>query len=163
MGNGGVLHSAVEAVVSEVDGYFLRVVPDLHLPAGSRVLQCPHNLTLSVMDMEWAEDPWPQEFMRRWREEPEVLTRFFLVEQYLKKKESFWWPYIQMLPQPTEPELLRTPMWYEGADTDWVRGTNLDGARIGRLAAWKKDHSECIEVLDRCDDRRRSTLSSYTL
>ena len=160
-GNGGIVHPDVNITSSELNGYCLRVREDANLPPGSHVVDCPHNLTISVMDLDWAKDPWPEDFKLQWSHSPKVLTRFFLMEQFLKKEESFWWPYIQMLPQPHQLNLLNTPMWYEESDCVWIKGTNLEGSRTSRQVAWRQEHGEAIALLNECDKSRSSRLHLY--
>ena len=159
--NGGRLHDAVEITASNSTGYSLQVREGQTLPSQSEVVSCPHNLTISVMDMDWASDPWPERLVSRWRSSPEVLTRYFLMEQYLKGTESFWWPYIQMLPQPHRVDLLNTPMWYEDSDCAWIRGTNLEGSRIAREAAWRKEFNQGLELLSSSGGHLRALTSQY--
>lgn len=159
--NGGTIHPAVEIASSELHGYFLRTREDHTLTPEVHVVDCPHNLTISVMDMDWAYESWPEDFKSQWRDSPEVLTRFFLMEQFLKKEESFWWPYFQMLPQPHQLHLFNTPMWYEETDCIWIKGTNLDGSRTSRQAAWRQEYDESIELLNQVDRSRSSRLHLY--
>ena len=160
--NGGKIHDAVEIVASESNGCFLWTRHGQTLRPGTPVVSCPHDITISVMDVEWANDPWPKTFISRWRFNPEVLTRLFLMEEYLTGTGSFWWPYIQLLPQPDQPNLLGTPLWYEESDCIWIRGTNLDGSRISREAAWREELDESLGLLTSSEGFLRPLVSQYT-
>lgn len=46
----------------------------------------------------------------------------FLAEQRLKGRDSFWFPYIQLLPTETE---MSTPLWFKGEELVYLKGTNL--------------------------------------
>ncbi|SLM39105.1 hypothetical protein LPUS_09545 [Lasallia pustulata] len=69
------------------------------------------------------------------------------MEQYLLGKESFWWPYIDLLPSPDKPEFLNTPMWYSEIDALWIRGTNLEQAVQDRERSWRAEYEEGLRQL----------------
>lgn len=76
---------------------------------------------------------------------PEETTAFFLVGQYLRGPEGFWYPYIRTLPPPEE---LTTPLYYdEGEDLEWLRGTSLYAARERRMEVWKGKYENGVRVL----------------
>ncbi|MCJ1379678.1 hypothetical protein MMC17_002780 [Xylographa soralifera] len=111
---------------------------------------------MSVLSMERAENPWPEEFVLLFSQSPEVLTRFFLMEQFLRAEDSFWHPYIRMLPQPAD-DALDTPMFYSPEDCVWIKGTNLEGTRKVRLEQWKQEYQKAVDLL-RCSDAARYEL-----
>ena len=145
--HGGRLHAAV-AIVEGTDsvGFHLRVRQGHKIQAGTTIITCPHSLTLSVLDLESADEPWPEDFKQQLQNSPEVLTRFFLIQQILKGPDSFWWPYINMLPSFSGAEPL-TPMYYDEADLAWIHGTNLDTARISRMKQWREEYENAIKLL----------------
>lgn len=51
-----------------------------------------------------------------------MIGYFFLCAQKLKKKESFWCPYIDTLPTENE---LTTPVWFDESDLKWLLGTSM--------------------------------------
>jgi len=156
---GGIIHPAVEIVYNaQYTGYSLRVLPGQHLPAGSQVVSCPHHFALSVLSMYHVENRWPEKFMARWALATEVLTRVFLMEQFLLGERSGWWPYIQMLPQPGKGGL-DTPLFYGEEDCGWIRGTNLEGARIAREKQWREEFEECMGLLGGFYEERFILLS----
>ena len=158
----GRLHHDVNIVWTASYGYHLRVHHAQGVPANCLIVACPHHLSISVMDLEWAKDPWPEALKSHWMNQPEVLTRFFIMEQYLEKQESFWWPYIASLPQPDQPDQMNTPMWYDDSDLIWIKGTNLDGGRISRSTTWRKEYEESILLLRSYCSNRRPRLHAYT-
>ena len=159
--NGGKLHESVRVALTPSHGYQLRVRHDQKISRDSLIVACPHHLTISVMDLEWAKDPWPAVFKSHWKHHPEVLTRFFIMEQYLEKEESFWWPYIALLPQPDQEDQMNTPMWYHELDLIWIKGTNLDGSRISRSSAWRRQYEESISLLKQHDSKRGAKIHMY--
>ena len=137
---GGSLHPAVEIVHSEYPaGYSLRVRDGHHIPAGSQVVICPNSLVLSVLTIDYDSHPWRKQLELCHGPAPEILTRFSLMEEFLKGEESFWHPYIQMLPQPGEYGF-DTPLYYDEGDCDWIRGTNLEAATIAREEQWRHEY-----------------------
>ena len=61
------------------------------------------------------------------------------MDEFLKGEESFWHPYIQMLPQPG-PYGFETPLYYDDGDRDWIRGTNLEAATTAREKQWRQEY-----------------------
>ena len=158
---GGRIHPAVEIVHEEGFGFCLKVRHDAHVPAGSTVIACPQQLTLSILDAESIDHLWPEEFKQKLKDSPEVLVRIFIVEQILKGPKSFWWPYINMLPNLLGQHPL-TPMYYDEDDSVWIRGTNLDAARVSRLASWKQEYDDAIALISCCDEPRRRQIDLYS-
>ena len=160
--HGGLLHPAVEIVHGEDSiGFHLRVGQGHEIQAGTTIIACPHALTLSVLDLGNVDEPWPEEFKQQLKSHPEVLTRFVLIQQILDGLDSFWWPYINMLPSSSGLEPL-TPMYYDEADTVWIHGTNLDAARISRLKQWKEEYENAIELLKRCSKFRNYPIELFS-
>ena len=155
---GGLIHPAVEIVHSDdATGFSLRVRKNHDVPDGSRIASCPSSLTMSVLSMERAEHRWPAEFLSCFRQSPEVMTRFFLMEQFLIAENSFWYPYIRMLPQPAD-DALDTPMFYSPEDCLWIKGTNLEGSRKVRLEQWKQEYQKAVDLLRDGDVARYELL-----
>lgn len=158
---GGWIHPSVHIVhQSPPLGYSLRVRDNHTVPAGSRVISCPHTSTISVLDLDQALPPWPADFQSQWENSPDVLTRFFLMEQRLQGQQSFWEPYLRMLPGPEE---MHTPIWYDEDDCAWIEGTNLAGARLARLAGWKREFDVSMKLLESWADDGGLRLHLYTL
>ena len=79
------------------------------------------------------------------------MTVFFLMLQYLRREESFWWPYIRSLPQPNETDSFGTPFWFSEEDRLWLLGTDLDESSLTRIAIWKSDWERAVQTLRRLD------------
>ncbi|MCJ1391110.1 hypothetical protein MMC18_003972 [Xylographa bjoerkii] len=155
---GGFIHPAVEIVhCDDTTGYSLRVRKHHDVPEGSRIASCPSSLTMSVLSMERAKNLWPEEFVSFFSQCPEVLTRFFLMEQFLMAETSFWHPYVRMLPQPAD-DSLDTPMFYNAEDCIWIKGTNLEGARKLRQEQWKQEYQKAVDLLEYNDVARYELL-----
>ena len=161
--NGGYLHSSVEVVYSDAFGHHLQVKQGSALVPGDEIVSCPHSLTLSVLNAENTNPSWPKLLDIPADRAAEILTRFFLIEEFLMQEASFWWPYIRMLPQPDRRESLTTPIWYDEQDLIWIADTNLEGARLSRIEAWEAEHRSLVEALDERTWNRPFALGAYTL
>ncbi len=77
-----------------------------------------------VGEAERPSQPTPA-FPARFMEEtpPHVAGRFFLVQQYLLGRQSFWSAYIDTLPQPEHASRLTPPFWPR-EDAELLGGTN---------------------------------------
>lgn len=132
-------------------GFSLAVRAEHGLSPGSCVVSCPKVLTFSYLNALSSEFShgqnlaFPINFTRNVG--PRVVVRFFLMEQYLLGEESFWWPYIDLLPSADKPEFLNTPMWYSEIDALWIRGTNLEQAVQDRERSWRAEYEEGLRQL----------------
>jgi hypothetical protein len=125
--NGGELDEAVELKFNREFGcHFLST---RELKPNTTACTCPFNLTLSHLNCL----PSPPEGVRPEAESSvcsslvgkvahSAVAAFFLAEQRLKGKDSFWHPYINSLPK--EPDMT-TPLWFQPQDLMWLNGTNL--------------------------------------
>ena len=153
---GGSLHPAVEIVYTDYPvGYSLRVREGHHLPAGSQVVACPNSLVLSVLSIDPGSHLWCGKSGPCHDQLPEVLTRFHLMEEFLKGEESFWHPYIQMLPQPGQYSF-DTPLYYDEGDRDWIRGTNLEGATVAREEQWRQEYMHFSDLVASSDEHKHT-------
>lgn len=128
--NGGHLNEAIEMVHCLEYGY--------HYVAQSRpigpqevVCKCPFSLTLSHLNV-MRESPvgirnnFSCSVCSRLIQITEInrstIAAFFLAEQRLKGEDSFWFPYIQLLPSEAD---MTTPLWFTDEERCYLRGTNL--------------------------------------
>ena len=149
--HGGTFGEQIEITSGSSLGYYLIVKEGQNLAPGSCIVSCPKVLTLSYLNAlssqfsEGQSLAFPFNFTMN--VDPHVVVRFFLMEQYLLKTESFWWPYIQILPSPQPPESLNTPMWYSEEDVVWIRGTNLQQAVQDRERSWRAEYKDGLRRL----------------
>ncbi|KAI9879562.1 MAG: hypothetical protein M1830_008096 [Pleopsidium flavum] len=148
----GQMSKLLELAKGASYGYYLRVREDGEtLSKKSCVINCPYSLTLSYLNAISAPpfqshgDSLPQQFLGDM--DRHTVTVFFLMLQYLKKENSFWWPYICTLPQPEEAEKVGTPFWFSKADRLWLLGTDLEEASLSRIATWKTDWERALQRL----------------
>ena len=151
--HGGRIHQSLIITHDETVGYYLRLRPACELPKifTKDLVFCPMKLSLSVRNVDDPGSCWPEQFLARFSDAPEVTTRFLLMRQYRLGEDSFWWPYIDMLPKPEhdlniEPPF-DTPLWFDEDDLVWLEGTNLGAARRLREEAWKEEFNEGMALL----------------
>lgn len=75
---------------------------------------------------------------------PEETSAFFLMGQFLRGSEGFWYPYLRTLPQPGQ---LTTPLFFEEEDVDWLQGTGIPEASVYRYEVWDRKYEEAIAKL----------------
>jgi hypothetical protein len=160
--HGGRLDEHVQFARDDKRGVHIQVKPEWTsgVPPSTCVVKAPLTLTMSYFD---AIDYRPSTtdgrqgnetlfssrgvaFPRSFIEAvgPEETTAFFLMGQYLKGTEGFWYPYIRTLPRPDE---LTTPLYYDDADLVWLNMTSLAAAREGRLHIWKTNYERGFKAL----------------
>jgi hypothetical protein len=183
--HGASLHPLVEVYDDAVTGFSFRVKQDPSSPEASQlaawepVVSVPTSLTLSYLNAlpQATKDshannnnnnnsyygsgshPFSEEFLAK--TPPHVVGRFFLIYQYLLGEESFWWPYIQALPQPDEVDAWQLAPFWPADDAELLEGTNVE---VG-LEKIKKDvrneFSRTMELL--AGDERLSSAITMKL
>jgi hypothetical protein len=111
----GFLHEAVE--MKHDDKYGYHFVASTALPAGTRVCECPADLSLSHLT---AKSEISQMLAGRLLVEEQVA--FCIMEQRIKGADSLWAPYLDALPGDEE---MTTTQYFDEADLAWLRGTNM--------------------------------------
>ena len=150
LANDGYIHPNVELASDALTGRHMRVVEGKNLAADSLIISCPHELTISWLNVIRGSEPFLGQFAlgeAYYAVNQVVIVRFFLMNEYLKNKSSFWWPYIRSLPQPSEAHLLGTPLYYNDNDWAWIRGTNLEHAARKTESMWRLEYDEAMQSL----------------
>lgn len=130
--HGATLHPSIEVYDDVTTGLSFRIRPSAvgGLSAASEtpsndarapIVSIPATLSLSYLT---ALDSLPVGFTGAVK--PHVVGRFFLIQQFLLGKESFWWPYIQALPQPSDHEAWELPPFWPEDDAELLDGTNVE-------------------------------------
>lgn len=124
------------------------------LPPGSNIVTCPYQISLSYLNAIAApgflrhSKPFPQNFLDTLsQDDPNIIGYFFLIQQYVLKDKSFWWPYIRLLPQPSEPEKLGIPIWWSEEDRRFLEGTNAEPPIKTRKVMWVNEWKRAIAIL----------------
>lgn len=160
--HGGSLHPAVEVYKDDITGFSMRVRPDLDpqgkaLAPQDEILKCPLATSISYLnavhggpllagDAEKIESSpaFPSEFSTL---PPHVVGRFYLIQQYLLGKSSFWHPYIATLPQPDVISSWSLPPFWPEDDASFLEGTNTGIAAEAIRDQLKKEYKEARKIL----------------
>jgi hypothetical protein len=140
----------------------MRVSDTEVLAADSLIVSCPHELTISWMNVISGSKAFLDQFDLG-NVDPAVnqvvIVRFFVMNEYLKQRDSFWWPYIRSLPQPSEIHLLGTPLWYSDCDRKWIRGTGLEKSASRTEQMWRQEYESAMHSLH---PMARSSISEWS-
>lgn len=128
----------------------MRVSDTGSLAADSLIVSCPHELTISWLNVISGSEAFLGQFDSG-NVDPAInqviIVRFFVMNEYLKKRDSFWWPYIRSLPQPSEIHLHDTPLWYSDCDWKWIRGTGLEKCARRTEQIWREEYETAMHSL----------------
>ncbi|TKA66182.1 hypothetical protein B0A49_08348 [Cryomyces minteri] len=144
---GGHLHPAVILDHDASTGVCLRATAAI--APETRICTVPFSLSLSYLN---ALAPGPD--VTIWEQlsanlEPEVISRFFLLHQYLNIEDSFWESYIATLPSPSAG--FDTPFYFTDEDIVWLQGTDVEQAFKTRAADWRQKWVAGVEILKTAD------------
>ncbi|PLB55021.1 SET domain protein [Aspergillus steynii IBT 23096] len=154
--HGGHLHESVQIAKDERRGVHLQVRKDwaAGVPSGTHIIQTPLASTMSYFNAtDYAKEGsaasfpahgvhLPQAFMDAVGTEEASI--FFLIGQFLRGPDGFWYPYLRTLPQPGE---LTTPMYYGEGDVEWLQGTSLLAAREQKTSLLREKYERAFAVL----------------
>jgi hypothetical protein len=158
---GGRLHPAVEIYHDEITKGSFRVKEAAHLGLDEDIVSLPLSCSLSFLNaiashqsIVTALPPvilppqdgayFPPEFLSN--VPPHVIGRFFLIQEYLRRQDSAWWPYIRTLPPPEHMTGMLPVVWPAG-DIEFLRGTNAYVAVQEIRSALKKEHKHAMKFL----------------
>lgn len=152
--HGASLHPALEIYKDDVTGFSMRVrssssPEEITLKPLDEILTCPLGISLSYLNAVTgqplsptpSEQPsqsaasFPPELLKA---APHIIGRFFLMQQYLLGKNSFWYPYIATLPQPDVASSWSSPPFWPEEDAEFLEGTNT-GIAAETVRAQLKD------------------------
>ncbi|POR32960.1 Protein-lysine N-methyltransferase EFM1 [Tolypocladium paradoxum] len=147
--HGAALHPAVDVFDDAQTGLSFRVKPSARTPLQpfEPVVRLPTSLTLSYLDA--LADESPRRFSKAFlaKAPPHVVGRLFLAKEYLTGRDSFWWPYIQALPQPHEPESWALPPFWPAEEAELLEGTNVEVGIEKIRGDVKREWNEARELL----------------
>ncbi|VUC24848.1 unnamed protein product [Clonostachys rosea] len=121
--HGAVLNNHVEVHNDPVTGFSFRVKDGHVLPAWETVVSLPTSLSLSYLNAV-SQGCFHPELVSK--TPPHVVGRLFLVKEYLRGKDSFWWPYIQALPQPDDKASWALAPFWPKDEAELLEGTNVE-------------------------------------
>ncbi|KFY66850.1 hypothetical protein V496_01909 [Pseudogymnoascus sp. VKM F-4515 (FW-2607)] len=128
--NGGHLNEAIEMFHSCVYGYHY-VAKSRPIDPKETVGRCPFSLTLSHLNVISAPPAGIlncslESVCSKLLDNPKInrgtIAILFLAEQRLRGRDSFWFPYIQLLPTEVD---MTTPLWFKDEELVYLKGTNL--------------------------------------
>lgn len=144
--NGGVFAKHVDLQYEPARGLHLCTSSDFALQPNDCIVSCPRSLTISSINAVEGNDAFINLF-----ENGAIsslnLFRFFLIEQYQLGRLSFWWPYINILPNPLTEHPFGTPLYYDDDDMRWIRGTSLEHSTRKMEESWRQEHAEGLHQL----------------
>ncbi|KAI0466108.1 SET domain-containing protein [Xylaria cf. heliscus] len=158
---GGRLHPAVEIYHDEVTKGSFRVKEAGELGLDEEIVSLPLSCSLSFLNAMAGhptisaalsstipaprdESYFPTEFLSN--VPPHVIGRFFLMQEYLRRESSHWWPYIRTLPPPEHMTGMLPVVWPTG-DVEFLRGTNAYVAVKEIRSALKKEYKQAMKFL----------------
>lgn len=153
--HGGSIHDAVVISHDERRGVHMQVKSDWPeaIQPETRAVNTPLGITMSyynAIDYECTKGSYSSHgvvFPRKFIDTvgTEETFAFFLMGQYLRGANGFWYPYLRTLPQPGQ---LNTPLCFDREDADWIEGTGIIEASHFRYEIWDKNYEQCIAMLE---------------
>ncbi|KAF4899788.1 Ribosomal lysine N-methyltransferase set10 [Colletotrichum fructicola] len=167
--HGAALHPSVEIYNDPATGNSFRVSPaSAGVKPGDTVVTCPLGLTLSYLNATTTPNPgfhhedtppFPPSFLKS--VPPHVIGRFFLINQYLLGKDSFWYPYIRTLPQPEHLQSWALPPLWPSDDIELLEDTNIHVAITEIKARLKSEYKQAIAAFGEDPVRKDYTRLLY--
>lgn len=161
--HGASLHPALQIYKDDVTGFSMRVESSSDpeepiLKPQDEILTCPLGISLSYLNAlkgqplssTPSEQPsqsaalFPPELLEA---APHIIGRFFLMQQYLLGKKSFWYPYISTLPQPDVASSWSSPPFWPEEDAEFLEGTNTGIAAETIRAQLKEEFKLARKIL----------------
>lgn len=120
------LHPLAEVYDDPETGLSFRVKPSASASIApyETIVNLPTRLSLSYVNAIHPTPAFPKEFLAKTR--AHVTGRLFLVKELLRGEESFWYPYIQALPQPEDFDDWALPPFWPEEEAELLEGTNVE-------------------------------------
>lgn len=162
--HGTSVSALVEIYTDDVTGLSFRAASDV--PPSTSLVNCAYSTTISYLNaaglapFQRHSAPFPSSFLDGLSvEDPNVIGHFFLVQQYLLGKDSFWWEYVSLLPQPGSKQALALPALWSEEERSWLDGTNAEPPLRKRRSLWEEEWKLGMGFLRGAD---WDGLASYT-
>ncbi|KAL7920417.1 hypothetical protein ACQKWADRAFT_160168 [Trichoderma austrokoningii] len=119
------LHASAEIYDDAETGLSFRVKASASpIAAWEPIVSLPTRLSLSYANALQPTPAFPRDFLSQTK--PHVIGRLFLIKELLRGEDSFWFPYIQALPQPEDvDDWALAPFWPE-EEAELLEGTNVE-------------------------------------
>lgn len=144
--HGAVLHPSVDVYHDAHTGLSLRALAPLR--PYEPVVSLPTTLALSYLNALDRPRPLPDAFVAA--APPHVVGRIFLVFEFLGGRNSFWWPYIQALPQPREPQSWALAPFWPAEEAELLEGTNVEVGMDKIKDDVAREYSQARDLLCAC-------------
>ena len=152
---------------------YVRVCPGYEIHEHEIAISCPNALTFSFASCGHKDAKGYLSRVDRAGLPQNIAIRLALMEHYLLGEESFWWPYISILPQPFERsaasdapvenavcpkprQSFHTPLYFDKEDMLWLNGTNLGSAVMQRASSWKEEFEMVKDALKGLEESERA-------
>ncbi|EEU41637.1 uncharacterized protein NECHADRAFT_106552 [Fusarium vanettenii 77-13-4] len=155
--HGAYFHPSLTFVVTPNRGAEVLVTGQAIQPFET-LFKVPYGISLSYFNAVSAgipgspyqphSKPLPEEFLEN-TSDHDTVNAIFLVQQYLLGEQSFWYPYIQILPQPDDDKDSAIPLLWPESDLLWLRGTHLEEAVSKQKVDHVKRWTEAMETLQK--------------
>ncbi|CUS15322.1 unnamed protein product [Tuber aestivum] len=137
--HGGFIHESLTFTPTVPDSrYGSRVTTCSDIPPHSQLISCPHTLAINYAK---ARSTFSADFISNTTRHAALCM--FLCMERLKDKESFWWPYLRILPREFD-----TPLYFSDEDFKYLQGCNLEvnGVEARRLV-WREEFGAAVATL----------------
>ena len=180
LANGGRISSSAEILVDDREQYHMRVRLGQTVLEGETLVSCPQALTFNYASFihDNTQTKATQLDVRSLAQD--IALRLFLMEQYLLGKDSFWWPYISILPQPCQrpatdetanalapgavpQKNFHTPLYFGEEDMLWLTGTNLGVATRQRAADWEEEFEAAKDAINGIEKHKQDLWTRFAL
>ncbi|KAH8598287.1 hypothetical protein B0O99DRAFT_684327 [Bisporella sp. PMI_857] len=152
IGHNSYLNPNVEIYEDPITGLSFKALKDL--PPETKISTCSYETSLSYLNaVEFPgflrhSPPFPPGFLSLLcKDDPNIIGFFFLIQQYLMREKSFWWPYIRLLPQPGNTKDLPVPCMWPEEDVKFLEGTNAEPPIRKRNKMWKAEWEGAVSLL----------------
>ncbi|CAZ83522.1 unnamed protein product [Tuber melanosporum] len=137
--HGGFIHGSLTFTPPD-SKYGSRVITCTDIPSHSQLISCPHTLTINYTK---ARSAFSADFITNTTQHAALCM--FLCLEWLKGKESFWWPYLCVLPREFD-----TPLYFSDEDLQFLQGCNLEATEVeARKLIWREEFEAAVSILQR--------------
>ncbi|PNS16561.1 Ribosomal lysine N-methyltransferase 4 [Sphaceloma murrayae] len=109
------------------------------------IMNVPHSIALSCLNA-MVDDSLPVLKAHAESFTVEALGVLYLMSQWLDKENSFWKPYLDILPTPEKG--FNTPFWFDEEDLQWLKGTDLLNTFEALESAWRTYWRDDTKILN---------------
>lgn len=139
---GGYVHGHLHVAEDDERGIHWRAEKELE--KDSKILTVPHSHALSYLNA-LVDEAYPVFKTRRKDFTVEAIGFFYLMLQHINRQSSFWKPYLDTLPLPTQQ--LTTPLWFDAGDEQWLVDTDVAHTMSQRKIVYERYYASGLAIL----------------